>query len=412
VADPALEPAAAPPAASSSGLDRGYPWFAAGVASWFGAWGVQQVTFTWLVVGELGASAEWVGVVQTSPMLPALVLLPLGGAVADRLDPRRLLVALHVVAALPALGLASAVAAGRLGFGDLLLYGLCMGAVMAFSIPARDSLLSRVAGANLMRAVTGTTIAQFGAQGAGTLVAGAARWTGAPAMLLVQAAILLLGGLSTRRLPRAKARDGPPRPAPRPRELTEGLRFVLASPLRGILLLLCGVGILFMGPFVVVFPLLVRDHYAGGVGQLAQVLMLFPLGTITGSLALLARGGIERKGRALLLALGFGGAMLIVIGHGLPFAGFLAATLAWGVAGAVFMNSSRTLFQQAAPAERLARVMAVYQVCLMGAGPLGTLLAGVVAARIGAHATCVAFGAAMLALVSGVALASGVARLR
>jgi MFS family permease len=411
VADPALEPAPAPPAGSSSGLDRGYPWFAAGVASWFGAWGVQQVTFTWLVVGELGAGAEWVGVVQSSPMLPALVLLPLGGAVADRLDPRRLLVALHAIGALPPLLLAAAVASGRLGVAGLLAYGAYMGAVMAFSIPARDRLLSRVAARNLMRGVTGTTIAQFGAQAAGTFLAGAARWTGAPAMLAVQAGILLFGGLSGTRLPRAEARREP-RPAARPGEITEGLRFVLGSPLRGILILLCGVGILFLGPFVVVFPLLVRDHYAGGVGQLAQVLMLFPIGTITGSLVLLRRGGIERKGRALLLALAFGGAMLIVIGRGLPFRGFLAATLLWGVGGSVFMNSSRTLFQQAAPSERLARVMAVYQLCVMGAGPLGTLLAGVVAARIGAHATCVAFGAGMLALVAGTALLSGVARLR
>ena len=62
----------------------GFRWFLMNTGSWFGAWGMQQVLFSWIVVGELQASGDWVGLAQTSIMLPSLVLLMAGGAVADR----------------------------------------------------------------------------------------------------------------------------------------------------------------------------------------------------------------------------------------------------------------------------------------------------------------------------------------
>ena len=71
-----------PPPPESSG----FGWYLASTSSWFGAWGLQQVLFPWLVVGVLEASAETTGVVQMSVILATLVLLPVGGIVADRVE--------------------------------------------------------------------------------------------------------------------------------------------------------------------------------------------------------------------------------------------------------------------------------------------------------------------------------------
>ena len=57
---------------------RGFPWYVAGVAAWFGGFGMQQVLFSWLVVGELAAEARWVGVAQSASMVPNFLLLLLG----------------------------------------------------------------------------------------------------------------------------------------------------------------------------------------------------------------------------------------------------------------------------------------------------------------------------------------------
>jgi len=322
-----------------------YAWFTGGVASWFGAWGMQSVIFSWLVVGELRAEPEIVGLAQTSTMLPALVLLLVGGAAADRRDPRRMLVVLHALAALPVLLLAASLAAGSLSLSLLIAYGIAIGTVQAFVMPARDTLLSRVAGGDMMRAVSGMTAAQFGAQAAGTLIGGAARWLSSPGMLLIQALFLLVGSKLTQQISAAPPRTTHSAPGAQAawREIQEGLQEVVRNPrLRGPLTLVLAVGLLFIGPFMVLFPLLVRDFYEGGVGRLSLVLTLFPIGTITGSLVL-RRMGLQRKGRAALLALVGGATALAVVGIGIAFPALIVATFAWGLCGSVFINSSRTI---------------------------------------------------------------------
>jgi MFS family permease len=408
VADP-VAPLATPPdpapAVRTPPPAGAYGWFAGGVASWFGFWGMQQVLFSWLVVGELHASPESVGLAQTASMLPALLLLLVGGAAAERIDTQRLLTRLHVVAAVPVLALCAAVATGQLRYGVVIAYAIAIGTVQAFLMPARDTLLSRVAGADLMRAVVGLTAAQFGAQATGALLAGGARAFGSAPMIAVQAGILLAGAFATSRVPPA-----PPHPrtgvrAHPLRELTAGVPVVARTPeLRWPLALVTAVGTLFVGPYMVIFPLLVRDAYHGDALDLALVTMQFPLGTIAGSLFIRARGGIRRKGRAALLALAWSSTHMALVGLGLPFWGMMLATFAWGLGGSVFINCSRTLFQQAAPAAERARVLAVYQLGFIGGAPIGTSLMGVASASLGLNGSLLFASSMMLCVVAALAL--------
>ena len=81
-----------------------------------------------------------------------------------------------------------------------------------------------------------------------------------------------------------------PRPAPsgerralRLGELADGVREVVRSPVLGpVALLSIALGALFIGPFQVVFPLLVRDYYKGDVAELSLLYTAFPVGTIVG----------------------------------------------------------------------------------------------------------------------------------
>ncbi len=384
-AAPALPPAA-PAATVPTAADFRY--FAGGVGSWFGGWGLNGALFAWLVAGELRASDAWVGIAQSATLWPSLLFLLLGGTLADRVDPRRLLIVLHAVVAVPVLLLATGVATGWLSLPALLAYGLCLGTVSAFVMPARDALLSRVAGPDLMYAVTTMTAVQFGAQALGTASAAAARWIGTVPMLGVLALVLFAGSLVTRGVPAVAplVRVGPRTTARR--EILEGLQLVArSSRLRAPVLLVAAVGLFFIGPFLAVFPVVIVQHYQGDVDRLALVSMLFPLGTILGSLALRARGGVRRKGRAALIALTCGAAALGTIGLQLPFGGLVALTFAWGLAGAVFITCSRTLFQQHAPPASRGRVLAVFQLGFIGTAPLGSLSSGFVSAAIGPFAT-------------------------
>jgi MFS family permease len=373
---------------------------------------MNSTLFGWLVAGDLRAPDQWVGVAQSAILWPSLGLLLLGGAAADRVDPRRLLAALHVAVALLVALLAAGVASDLLSIPALLVYGLCLGTVSAFAMPARDALLSRVAGGDVMRAVTTMTAVQFGAQALGSALAGSARWMGSPAALLLQSGILLAGSVAARRLPAAPRR---PRRGPRRspwHEVAEGLALVFRTPrLRASIGLLAAVGLFFIGPFLAVFPVLVVEHYQGDVDRLSLVAMCFPLGTLVGSLALRARGGVRRKGLASLCALAFGALSFGTVGFGLPFAGMLAATFAWGLGGAVFINCSRTLYQEAAPSAQLGRVLAVYQFGFLGTAPLGSLWAGFASAVFGPLATLRICALAMLCVVILVAARTDFARM-
>jgi MFS family permease len=384
---------------------RGFPWYVAGVGTWFGAFGMQQVLFAWLVVGELRAEPRLVGIAQSASMIPTFLLILLGGALADRRDRRTLLIRLHLFAAALAFALAGVVAGGLLSFGLLVAYALAIGSTTAFVMPARDALLSEVAGADLMRAVTAMTLVQWGAQAAGAFVGGSARWIGTVPALGLLAATYLAGAPTLARIAAAPAASNPPHAALRLADLAVGVRAVARSPLlRPVAILVAAVGALFVGPMMVVLPLLIRDHYGGDVGELGLLQMCFPLGTIAGSLVLLARGGVRRKGLAQLAALAAGCGCLGAVGFGLPLWGTLLAVALWGLCASVFMNAGRTVFQQQAPAEARASVLSVYMLGFMGAsGLVGAPASGLLAEWLGPLTTCFAASGSMLAVVALVA---------
>jgi MFS family permease len=393
------------PASPALSIPRAYRDFTFGTGMWFGGWGMLQVLFSWLVVGELQAREELVGIAQLALTFPALFVLLIGGVVADRVDRRRLLVGLQIAAGSLAVALAAAVWAGALSFGLVIAFALTMGAVSAFSFPARDALLYDVAGTNLMRAVTGITLIQFVGQGVGQLLAGSARYLGSPTTLALEGLLFLVGAVGFARIsPSVSSRARRAEPV-RLAELLEGIREVVRSPiLRPAWLLAVGVGLFFAGPYFVVFPLLNREYFGGDVGELSLIYMTFPAGSILGLSLLWRRGRMRRPGRAIALAQATAAVSLLVISAGIPFAATLLAGTVWGVCGAFFISATRTLFQEKASDAHRARVLSVQMLGVLGAGTLGSPLAGFLAGRLGALGAFTFCGIAMLIFVAAVCL--------
>jgi len=393
--------------------ESAYGWFITGVATWFIAMGMQSVLFSWLVVGVLHAPAEWVGIAQSAMMLPSVVLLFVGGAVADRRDRRSLLIGLHFIATLLSASLATIVAYDLLSLPLLIAYALSMGSVQAFVMPARDSLLSEVAGTNLLRAVAGLNLTQWGTQALGALIAGAARWIGSAPALGLLASILLSGIAALYKLPPSPPHGGTAQHPLRFVDVMAGLREVFGSPvLLPVFLLVNAVGALFIGPFIVVFPILVRDYYGGDIGQLALLNMMFPIGTILGSFVMLWRGRLRRKGIAQLMTLTSGALCLIAIAQGLSLWGTLLAIILWGMGAAVFVNAGRMIFQEHAPPSHRARVLATYSFGFTGAtGLLGAPLSGVLVKQFGPLTTCAIAGGSMIAVVACLVLFTNIRRM-
>ena len=390
-----------------------FGWYVAAAGTWFLAFGLQGVIVSTIVAMQLHGDSRATAAALMAQQLPGFGLILLGGAVADRVDRRALLIALYLGAAGLVLALGFGAEAGWLSLPVVLVYVLAMGTVSAFVMPSRDAMLSDVVVGDLMRAITMLTLIQFAMQALGSAFGVAGRYVGILPLIGLQAAVLLAGVPALIRLPRAERAPAAPRRALRLGELADGMREVVRSPVLGpVALLGVALGTFFIGPFQVVFPLLVRDYYKGDVAELSLLYTSFPIGTIVGSALILLRGGVRRKGASQLISLGGGALCLGALALGLPFWGALGATVAFGIGGAFFMNAGRTLFQEhATPASR-GRVLAFYTLTFMGAsGVIGAPLAGLLNAQLGPLGALGACGAMMAVVVGAVSIFTDVRKL-
>jgi MFS family permease len=386
-----------------------FPAYLLGLASWFVPLGVQMVLFPWLVAVVLRMDAFAVGLAQAAMMAPSLLFLPLGGLVADRGNPRRLLLRYHLLYAVPPIALAvMLLTVGGLSYPLLIVYAVAVGSIGAFAIPTRDALLPVVArSGELPRAVALVTALQFFGQLVGIALASTADWLGAAPLLLLNATLVLLGCLAVQRLP-----DPPPHPPSRQpgfwRSIGDGVSAAVKSDqIWPVLLLNFGVGIFYVGPFMAVLPLVVRDNYHGGALELAYVNFAFWLATIAASMALvgLARR-VTRRGRLVGLAVTMGAAVLMALSVLPPFPVFVALIFVWGIGAGITMTQSRTVVQIVAPATYRARLMALFQLGLSGGGPIGALLTGSICAVWGLEAALLLPALAMVLVIAFVALRS------
>ncbi len=346
--------------------------------------GIQAVLFPWLVAVQLQESAGRLGLAQMATQLPGLFLILFGGLLADRVDQRRILISCHIVAAIPAAGLALVLYLGHLSYSVLILYALVMGTVGAFIQPARDGMLNRIAGRELQKSVTVAMGLTFGAQILGFLAASFADRIGAATILSLQCLILLSGAVISSRLT-------PSEPLPREAsghsrllQIKSGLAIVLRSRrMLPAFVMMIAMSFFYGGSFVVLNPIIVRDIYGGGAVEISLCFGAFMVGTIVTTVLLVSSGGIVKQGRGLLLAIFFGGACLLVAALGLPFYGFLFMMFLWGICGGVAMSMGRTIMQESAPRDHLARVMSIFSLGNMGGLPLGAVSMGYCATQIG-----------------------------
>jgi MFS family permease len=371
-----------------------------GLGSWFIPLGIQQVLFAWLAAIVLHMDAFAVGIAQVALMAPSILFLPLGGLVADRGNARRLLLRYHFLYAVPPMVLAGVLSMGALSYPLLIIYGLAAGSIGAFAVPTRDALLPTVAGRNLPRAVALATALQFIGQLIGIAAASQADRTGAISLLLAQGALVLAGALAVWRLP-----DPPPHPpAEHPgfwRSIGDGISEAARSEqMWPVLLLNFGIGVFYVGPFMAVLPLVVRDVYHGGAAEIAYINLAFWAGTIVAAFAFagLARR-LSRRGRLVVGAVSVGAVILAGMALHPSFLVFNGLCFVWGLGAGITLTQGRTILQIVAPPTHRARLMALFQLGLGGGGPIGAFIAGSLAAVLGLKLAMVLPALAMAVMI-------------
>ena len=379
---------------SETGRASGPPifaWYMGSLGFYFFAMGVQGVLFPWIIAVVLHEPSDRVGIAQMLSMLPMLLLSLFGGALADKVELRGHLFRLQLLSAVLPLVLAALIASGFLSYWVMIGYMLVFSAFGGYIVPARDSMLTRVAeeglGGNIQRAVAFATSGQFSGQVAGFLLGGTAMIVGAPILLVIQSVVVLFAAFMTRQLPEVEPHtpQAPSTARTNPfREVVEGLKAIWANErIRPVLVFMFFSGILFMGVFMVLFPILIRDYYGGSSFEIALVSMCFFGGVGISSLVMSQLPAVRRQGRLLMLAMCTGSCVMVFIHFGPPSWVVNLLALGWGLAAGVSMSQSRSIVQAAAVGPMRGRILAGFQMGMMGGGPLGSLLIGFVIQWLG-----------------------------
>ncbi|MBV1878271.1 MAG: MFS transporter [Pseudomonadales bacterium] len=358
--------------------------YVAGQTGWYAAWGVRHVLFPWLIVLVLHESPERVGFAQMAILLPSLFLILIGGATADRIDLRKLLIMVQLAALVPPLGLAILIYLGHLNYQLMVIYGLLMGICMAFITPARDALLSKIADQQIQQAVTISIGLQFGCQIIGIGIAGAAVSIGAPALLSLQAGFIGLALMATwALLPAPSVRD-PLNTNSAWRDIQDGLKIAVKTPLiMPIIALMVAMGFCFMGWFLVILPLTIRDVFAGDSPQLAFAHTCFMSGTVAATVMILRLGKVTRPGKALTLSLAATAVLILISQIEMSLSFYLTGVFLIGMSSGINMSMARAMVQEAAPASFRARLLSIFQLGYLGAAPIGALAMGYLTAYMG-----------------------------
>ena len=400
-------------------------------SSWFMAFGLQMVLFPYLITNKLELNGIELGLANMALSAPSVVFLLLGGVVAERADGRRLLVLLHLMASVPAFGLGYAVGTGALNYSMMIIYGLTIGTVGAFMMPARDAIINEVverrmrvgSSFTLQLGVTLATMAQFVSQIMGLILAGYAdKMTRMPSflgsipigpvpshrLLFIQGVVLACGALFALFMAKGRrVKTGRSGFGAAFGDIAEGFRAVRADArLWSMTILMFGVGIMVIGSFLVVLPIINRDIYNLQSDGIRDMFVTFWLGAFVSSVALSIFKNIKRQGRLLLTAQLLGSLAILAMLWRIPHEAFLGIVFIWGLAAGVSIAMSRSIVQDAAPKDQLARVLSIYQLGFMAGAPLGAALMGFLTDLFGPQKIAVVPALGMTALILFMAFAT------
>ncbi len=346
-----------------------------------GTW-MQNLALGWLIL-LMTNSPFLLGLNGFLGAAPSLVFSLPGGAIADRLNRRKLMLSTQSFMMLLALVLAVLTSFHVIRIGEILLIGFLTGFASALNNPAyqamvsdlveRDDVVNAVAlhsvQFNMSRAL-GPTLAGLALGSVG--VAGCFYLNSASFLALILALLFI-------NVPTHPVSEG----ASVWEAMLEGLRFVKRNRRLIILLSVPAFFSLFGLPFVVLMPAIARDLLHVGASGLGYLMGGAGVGAVISALTLAAQSRLERKGGFILgsasvFSLGL---ILLARAHSFAWAFFLLVIIGATMVGALALTNST--LQLLSPPDLRGRIMSMYNLAVLGLAPLGSLQAGAVAEALG-----------------------------
>lgn len=377
---------------------RNYRLFFGGQSvSLIGSW-ITRIATSWLVY-RLTGSELLLGVVAFCGQIPLLLLAPFAGVLVDRWNRHRILVLTQVLSAVQSLVLAVLALTGIINVAEIIVLQLLQGVINSFDTPARQAFVVEMVedrqdlpnaialNSSMVNAsrILGPSI------GGVLIVAFGEGWCFLVDAISYVAVILSLLAMSVSREKIKRSSE------PIIDELRSGIAYARGfPPIRALLLLVAVVGTMGM-PYATLMPVIAKEVLHGGAHTLGILMAASGVGALAGTVYLASRHSVLGLGGVIVLATMSASLGLIAFSQSRVMWLSLAMLPFVGAGLMVQAASANTIVQTVVEEHMRGRIMAFYSVAIMGTQPIGSLLAGAIAERIGAPNTILIGGAVSFA---------------
>ncbi|WKB55300.1 MFS transporter [Eleftheria terrae] len=341
------------------------------------AFSVAALVEQWYVVKELRLEAS-LGLVMMAGSLPRVLLMAVGGVVADRHSRFAIMCNSFVARGLVTLAAAGLVAAGGFTLPFVVLFALVYGAIDAFFWPARDAALpdiveaAQLGRANSVMLITNQLALVLGPMAGGLLIA----------HLPYQAVFLLVSiGLVLAAAPlwatrRTAAAVPPSAHEPLARALRDGVAYVLATPvLRNVMGVQLITNLMFAGPMMVGLPLVVANRLHADALAFSSAQSALAAGMVLGGLWLAWRPQRRRRLAAMVAYIAVTGVLVALLPHAGQLQWLVALMALIGLCIAGNNVAMVALIQENTHKDKIGRVMSLNTIGWMGLAPVSVGLA-------------------------------------
>ncbi|MEV1167053.1 MFS transporter [Nonomuraea sp. NPDC049784] len=357
-------------------------------------------------VWELTHSSFYVGLLGMANLIPLIVFGLWGGAVADAVDRRKLLIVGSLIAwAATLLILAQAVL--KIGNIYLIFAAVAVNATgFAITSPARGAIIPRLLEKELVPAANALNSLVFSIGAVlGPMIGAVALTTGGFAAAYALDALLFTGSLyAALRLPSLPPLGEVRRPGAG--AVLEGLSFIVRSPVLLMSFVVDIIAMVFALPRAL-FPELTADRFGGSSLSLGLVTSAMAMGSAAGALFSGWVGRVSRQGVALVVVIAVWGLAVAVAGLVHELWLVVAFMAVGGVADVISSVWRQSILQLYAPDEMRGRLQGAFMVVVAGGPRLGDLRAGAMATGLGLTGAWVGGGiaCAVTVLVVGLSVA-------
>ncbi len=358
---------------------RDFRWVFLGSFASFMAMNMNLVTQSWLVVELMDDSPLALSLSIVSFTAPITVVSLVGGAMADRIPRRRLVIFSQSGNAVMTFLMATLDATGVIVFWQVMAIGLVNGSMMAFNMPSRQAIISDIVPeARLMNAVSVNNSSMnltrvIGPAAAGFLILLVDTW----AVFYLVSLVYVFSALSmamVRAGSEAAARSGKGVRG----DIGAGLSYVAQDPTRLGLILMSFIPALFGYSYYALLPAWGREALDIGSEDLGLLMMLMGVGALVGTLILASMHNFNRRGAFLLLFCLLWGAALAAFAQTSSYLSAIPLLMLVGLLNSVFMSLNMTLIQTHASREMRGRVMSIAMMSF-GLMPLSGVPFGILA---------------------------------